>query len=197
MIPILILAGGASSRMMGRDKLLETIGGQPLLRLLAERATDTGHSVFVALRPDDVTRAAVLDGLHVTPIVTPAAAEGMSGTMREAVAALPDCPAFMLLLADLPDITTSDMQTILAARIAQPDHVIWRGATTTGKPGHPIVFDASLRPQFAKLSGDGGGETLVQPLRDRTHLTRFDTDRARLDLDTPADWAAWRAKALE
>lgn len=192
MIPIVILAGGRSSRMEGRDKLLETVEGQPLLRLLAQRALATGHDVFVALPPKARHRLAALSGLPVIVLEVPEAAEGMSGTMRGAVAALPPCPAFMLLLADLPEITTGDMNLILNARDNDPDHLIWRGATRHGAPGHPILFDASLRDEFAKLRGDGGGEALVKPLMKQTHLTRFDTDRARLDLDTPQEWAAWR-----
>ena len=193
MIPILILAAGASSRMQGRDKLLEPVDGRPLLRLLAARALATGHPVFVALHHHAAARLAALDGLEITPLDVPEAAEGMGGAMRGATAQLPDCDAFLLLLGDLPEITTGDMETVLAARAAHPDALIWRGATTAGNPGHPILFDATLRPGFARLTGDSGGEPLVEPLKDRTHLVRFDTDRARLDLDTPEDWAAWHA----
>jgi len=193
MTPVLILAAGASSRMRGRDKLLEDVGGIPLLRRVCDRALATDHPVFVALPAADHPRCAAVPD-KVQQIIVPQASDGMGVTMREAVAQLPDCAAFMLLLADLPEIKTVDMMAIWQARQDHPAHVIWRGATTQGAPGHPIVFDANLRPQFADLSGDTGGEQLVNPLRDKTHLSRFDTDRARLDLDTPEDWAAWRAR---
>ena len=195
MIPILILAGGGSTRMRGRDKLMEEVDGTPLLRRQAARALATQHPVFVALPKADHPRQTALNGLDVTVLIVSEAAEGMSGTMRGAVAQLPDCPAFMILLGDLVAIETVDMQTIFAARDDKPDFLIWRGATTAGKPGHPIIFDAKLRSEFARLTGDGGGETLVRPLKNRTHLTCFADDRARLDLDTPEDWAAWRRGA--
>lgn len=192
MNPILILAAGAASRMRGGDKLLEDVDGQPLLAALCERALATGHTVYVALPDLDHPRADVVPNEAVI-VAADGAIEGMGGTMRTALRYLPPCDAFMLLLADLPDITTADMNKIWQARADNPDFLIWRGATTDAKPGHPIIFDASLRPEFAKLRGDTGGESLVHPLRDKTHLTLFDTDRARLDLDTPEDWAAWRA----
>ncbi|MEJ6402007.1 nucleotidyltransferase family protein [Yoonia sp. 2307UL14-13] len=192
MIPILILAAGSSSRMRGRDKLLEEVDGEPLLRVLTKRALATDHNVYVALPDNDHSRHTALKGLAVTALDVPEASEGMSGTMRGAIRQLPPCPAFMMLLGDLVAITTADMNTIFAAREAHPEHLIWRGATTTGKLGHPVIFDSSLRPEFDKLTGDGGGEQLVHPLRDRTHLTRFGNDRARFDLDTPEEWAAWR-----
>lgn len=193
MIPILILAAGTSSRMRGGDKLLEVVGDEPLLRTQARRAMQTGHPVYVALAPDGTARAESLSNLDVTILKVPDAAEGMSGTMRGAVAQLPNAPAFMMLLGDLVALETLDLNQVFEARKAHPDHVIWRGATTAGKPGHPIIFDGSLIPEFAKLQGDSGGESLVHPLKDRTYLVRFNDDRARLDLDTPEDWAAWRS----
>ncbi len=193
MIPVLILAAGQSARMGGSDKLLQFVDGQPLLRRVASAALQVSDAVFVALPPGNIARLDVLEGLAVTPLALPDSAEGMSGTLRAGVAGLPDCKAFMVLLADLPQITGSEMQQVIAARATAPDKLIWRGATAAGKAGHPIIFDASLRAQFAGLSGDSGGEDLVRPLRSQTHLVRFDDDRARLDLDTPADWAAFRS----
>lgn len=193
MIPILILAAGSSSRMRGADKLAQRVGGQPLLRRIAEQATQVGDT-FVALHHTPAARLALLDGLPVTPLLVPDAAEGQSGTLRGAVAQLPECPAFLVVLADLPLIAAPEMRAVIAARAAAPDALVWRGATRDGKPGHPILFDASLRPQFAGLSGDDGGAALVKPLRDRTRLVRFSDDRARLDLDTPEEWAAFQAR---
>lgn len=191
MTPILILAAGASSRMRGDDKLLQDVEGRPLLTTLCLRALATEHPVYVALPSLKHARARhVPAGANLMTVTD--STEGMAGTMRNAVAQLPQCNAFMILLGDLPDITTDDIAQIWNARRENPDHLIWRGATTGGKPGHPIVFDAALRPEFNTLRGDTGGESLVSPLRAQTHLTRFDTDRARLDIDTPEDWAKWR-----
>lgn len=193
MIPILILAAGQSSRMQGRDKTLETVQGKPLLRHMAMMACAVSDQVFVALPIDAPARKASLDGLPLTICCTPESREGMGATMRESVPKLPACPAFMVLLSDLPDLTADDLHAVISARENHPDHLIWRGATPDGRPGHPIIFDAALRPQFATLQGDSGGEPLVKPLKDRTYLALFEDDRARRDLDTPAAWAAWRA----
>ena len=193
MIPILILAAGKSSRMRGADKLAQIVQGQPLLRRIAAQAAAVAPT-FVALHHEADRRAALIDGLPVTPMLVPEAAEGQSATLRAAVARLPACDAFLVVLADLPDITGADMAAVIAARAAHPDALIWRGATPEGKPGHPILFEGSLRHRFATLTGDDGGRALVAPLSDRTHLVRFADDRARLDLDTPQEWAAWRLR---
>ncbi len=196
MIPILILAAGQSSRMRGSDKLLEDVGGVSLLRKQVQMALPLGGPVFVALPPSAEARQASLDGLDAVALIIDAAAEGMSATLREAVAQLPDCPAFMVVLGDLVAMGTPHLRAVHAAYQSQPDHLIWRGATADGKPGHPIIFDSSLRPQFALLEGDHGGETLVNPLREQTLLVPLPDQVARRDLDTPEDWMEWRAANL-
>lgn len=193
MIPILILAAGTSSRMRGGDKMLEDVGGVPLLRRQAEIAFATGQPVFVALAPESPAHLDAIAGLDVTPLIVPDAIEGLSGTLRGAIPQLPQSGAFMLMLADLVALTTADLLAVIAARVEHPGNLIWRGATRGEKAGHPILIDDSLRPAFAKLHGDEGGQAILHPLRDQTRLVVFEDDRARLDLDTPEDWAAWRS----
>jgi CTP:molybdopterin cytidylyltransferase MocA len=193
MIPILILAAGQSTRMGDSDKLLEDVDGMPLLRKQVQTALRVCPDVFVALHHNAVARQSVLEDLPATPIRVEEAAEGMSGTMRGAVRRLPEGQSFMMMLGDLVALEASDLQAVLGAYKNQTDHLIWRGATEGGKAGHPIIFDASLRPEFEKLRGDGGGEALVKPLGAQTCLVPLPGDRARFDLDTPEEWAAWRA----
>ena len=192
MIPILILAAGQSSRMRGRDKLLEDVGGQPLLRRQAKLGLAAGAPVFVAVGDNADARKATIADLEVTVLEVSDATEGMSGTMRGAVAQLPETPAFMMMLGDLVALELSDIKTVASARDAHPDHLIWRGATQDGKPGHPIIFDASLRSEFARLTGDTGGVAITKPRIDQTYLVKLPGHRARLDLDTPQEWEAWR-----
>ena len=193
MIPVLILAAGASSRMRGADKCLKIVDGQPLLRRIARAGSEVGDT-FVALHHHAPARLAVLEGLAVTPLFVPQAAEGLSGSLRGAVAGLPPCDAVLVVLADLPRIGAAEMRAVIAARSAHPEALIWRGATADGAPGHPTLFDASLLPAFADLSGDTGAAPLIARHRDRTVLVPFADDRARLDLDTLEDWAAFIAK---
>ena len=193
MIPILILAAGQSSRMRGRDKLLEDVAGEPLIRRQTRNALALGGEVFVALGPDQHEREHALAGLDVHILRVPDATEGMSGTLRGAVAQLPRQTAFMAVLADLVALETDDLKKVAAAHLDSPDHLIWRGATEDGKAGHPIIFADALRPAFAHLSGDGGAQSIVSQHQDRTCLVRLPGNRARLDLDTPEEWAAWRA----
>ncbi|MCO4848423.1 MAG: nucleotidyltransferase family protein [Yoonia sp.] len=192
MIPVLILAAGQSSRMRGTDKLMCDVHGVPLLRRQIDMAEGIGP-IYVALPPNNPARIAALDGTTAIPLIVSESSEGMGGTMRGAVAQLPECAAFMIILGDLISLNTNDLRDVLDSMTAHPKNVIWRGASSDGQPGHPIIFDSSLRPAFADLHGDNGGESIVKPLASRTYLHRFNDNRARHDLDTPEDWSAWRA----
>lgn len=192
MVPILILAAGESRRMRGRDKLAEPVGGVALLRRQALAALTLGEPVFVALPGPGHDRAQHIADLDVTPLIVPEAAEGLAGTLRGAVAQLPECAAFLVVLADLPLIGEGEMRAVIARRGAAPEARIWRGTTEDGRPGHPILFDARLRPEFTAISGDTGGEAIVRAHPVATVV--LPGDAARRDLDTPEDWDAFRAE---
>lgn len=192
MIPVIVLAAGSSSRMRGRDKLLEEIDGVPLLRRQTQVARAVSDQVRVALPPAPHDRYAVIADLDVIPVPIPDANEGMGVSLRTAIGALPDGTArAMILLADLPDITADDLRAVTASVTRRPEAFIWRGATQDGKPGHPIIFDQSLFEGLKRLTGDSGGHEVVNGAR-KVHLVPLPGQRARLDLDTPEDWAAWR-----
>lgn len=190
MIPILILAAGASSRMRGSDKLLELVDGMPLLRHRALAALAASSDVFITLPTKNHPRAQTLRGLPVTLIPVPDAATGMAASLRTGVTALPECNHFMVLLADLPEITAVDMATLITQ--IDNNHLIFRGTSATDTPGHPIIFHAQLRPLFAGLTGDNGGRDIIAG--HPTKLIALPGQHATRDLDTPEDWAEWRTE---
>lgn len=173
---------------------MEDIGGEPLLRRQARLAQGIGP-VTVALPPAPHPRYTTLSGLDITPLPVPEAAEGMGASLRRAFAALPlDTPAAMVLLADMPALEASDLARLAAAVDLTGETLIWRATTEDGKPGHPIVFAAALFDQLKQLRGDDGGRAVVRAAADRMQLVPLPGQRARRDLDTPEDWAAWRAE---
>lgn len=195
-LPILILAAGRSSRMRGTDKLAEVVDGLPLLRrqaVMARAATE--GPVIVTLPAPPHARYAQLDGLDVIPLAVPDADDGLSASLRAGLAALPaETPAAMILLADLPELELAELRAVLAAVDTDSATQVWRGATAAGKPGHPLVVAAPLFSQLMAQRGDTGGREVLAAARDRTVLIPLPGHRALRDLDTPEDWASWRAE---
>ncbi|QYZ71606.1 nucleotidyltransferase family protein [Neotabrizicola shimadae] len=192
MIPILILAAGASSRMGGRDKLLEDVAGEPLLVRVAKTALATGHPVSIALATDRPQREVALAGLDLHRVPVPLAREGMSESLKAGFAALPGGGPVLTMLADLPDLQTDDLRAVLATAAKAPDMIL-RGAAQDGRPGHPVLLPGWLRPEIEALSGDEGARALIQRHGDLVRLVPLPANRALTDLDTPEDWEAWRA----
>ncbi|WP_424986858.1 nucleotidyltransferase family protein [Microbulbifer sp. S227A] len=194
-MPILLLAAGKSSRMRGADKLLQVVEGKPLIRRQADIACAITHGpVIVALPPQPHPRYDALHGARVVPLPVADASEGMNASLRSGFAALPaTAKAAMLLLCDLPELTADDLARVAVAHDPDSDTLIWRGTTQDGQPGHPIVFSARLFDRFKSLTGDGGGHEVVKAAGQRVAHVPLPGYRARLDLDTPEDWANWRA----
>lgn len=195
-IAILIPAAGASSRMGGRDKLLEQVQGQPLLSVVVQRACQTGADVIVALPGPDHPRAALLDGCNVTVVFVADASDGMGHSIQAAAGHLAGHhSAAMVLPADMPDITLRDLERLLEANAETPANAILRGAAEDGTPGHPVLFPARHFAALQNLSSDQGAREILKAFRGLVRLVPLPDRHALTDLDTPEDWHNWRAAA--
>jgi len=188
---ILIPAAGASSRMRGGDKLLEPIEGVACLRGIAERALQISSRVIVTLPAAPHARYAVLEDLNVVIVPVENAALGMGHSLMCGVQAVPNGWGVMIVPGDMPDLEAEDLAQVAAAFNGKR---IVRGMTQSGAPGHPILFPARLLAGFATLSGDRGASEIVRREMPDVTGVRLRGDRAILDLDTPEEWAAYRAR---
>lgn len=188
--------------MGGRDKLLETIHGEPILARTARiaLAAELGP-VLVCLRAEDHARRKTLKNANATIINVSDANEGMSASLRIGAArALKEISAspstgvqpsgMMVLLPDMPEITSLDLKTMMAAFKARGGPFL-RATDSEGHLGHPTLFPKQALRRFETLKGDAGAARLLDGECLETVTIGA---RACLDLDTPEDWAAWRAR---
>jgi Uncharacterized MobA-related protein len=184
--------------MGGRDKLLEDVGGAPMLRRAAEAAlASRADETVVVLPPDAPARRAALEGLPVRVVENPEAGEGMAASIRAAVrAAAPEADALILALADMPEIGPAHLDALIAAFDPGEGRAICRAADAEGRPGHPVLFGRCFFEALGKLEGDSGwrglwaGEPRVQPFR---HLARLRPNLQVWDCLTPAPLKGCRA----
>ncbi len=185
-VTILLLAAGASTRMRGRDKLLEDVAEEPLLRLMTRRAAKAGPT-RVVLPEGNAARAAVLEGVEAEIVTLP------QGTMSDSLAAgvVGLSGPVLVMLADMPEVTAHDLHLLIALSRQAPDAIL-RAAGADGTPGNPVLFPASLLPELARIKGDKGARGLLKQQAARVHLVPLPGHHAMIDLDTPEDWDAWR-----
>ncbi|WP_299921464.1 nucleotidyltransferase family protein [uncultured Pelagimonas sp.] len=197
-IAIVIPAAGASRRMRGQDKLLQDVGGVPMLRRQVETALATGAHVCVTLPDHDHPRAAALQGLPVQIVAVPDANLGMSASLRRGVGMLPrNQRAVMILPADMPDLTTEDLLAVYQGFCNEAHPTLQQATSADGNPGHPVLFPADCFTALMAVSGDQGARAVLKANKYRLRRVALSDDRALVDLDTPEAWAAWRAKTAE
>lgn len=194
MIPvaILLLAAGASSRMKGRDKLLEEIDGTPLQARQCARAVATGFPVYVTLPARDHPRAAYATGTSIVEV--PEAAEGMGASLRTGVSAIPEDHAILVLPADMPDISDVDISQVISAFQFDPEVSLQQATSANGTPGHPVLFPPDCRAGLLASQGDTGARHVLKANAHRVKHVALPGNAALTDLDTPEAWADYLAK---
>jgi molybdenum cofactor cytidylyltransferase len=170
-----ILAAGTGSRF-GGQKLLALLDGRPLI---AHVAAVVAHLPTVVVGPPELEP-------HIYParlIENLAPERGMSHSLRLANAAIDADDALLILLADMPYVTRTLIDSIIAGGrtydVAYPER--------DGVGGHPVLFSPIARSRIDALED---GDT-IKHVRDDPTLSsvRLPTDgpAAYLDIDTPED----------
>ena len=187
----LVLAAGRSSRMAPRNKLLEPVGGEKMVRRVAAVAIAGGaEPVIVVTGHEAQAVAAVLSGLTVTTVANPDYADGLSTSLRAGLSALPyGIDGALILLGDMPEIETSVLGALMAAFTGRSAICV---PVRHGRRGNPVLWGSSYFAEMMQLSGDSGAKPLMA--RHEAHLVEVSvaTDSIFEDVDAPEDLARVR-----
>lgn len=195
----ILLAAGASQRMRGRDKLLEPVGGSSLLRDRAEMLLASAVDQVVCVLPSNASaRGQALDDLDIQIATNPRADDGMGTSIAAGVRALPQvADAALIMLADMPDITTEDVDKLLSAFDPGEGRAIVRATAADRTPGQPVLFGRRFFEALRILEGDEGARAIVREHGEFVADVPLAEQRALLDLDTPEAWEDWRGRSQE
>lgn len=187
-IACIVLAAGRSARMAPRNKLLEPVGGEPMIRRVAANALAGGIRPVIVVTGYEAGRVAeALRGLDVRVVTNPAYADGLSTSMRAGLTALPPgIDGALIFLGDMPEVEIPVIHALLAAftgpaAICAPVH--------RGQRGNPVLWGSSYFAEMISLTGDVGAKPLMA--RHANHLIEVEvaTDSIFEDVDSPADLA--------
>lgn len=186
-----ILLAAGSSRRFGSNKLVVPLpDGTPLVLAVVRRLQLVVNAVIVVVHPQDQVLPELLATENVQVVICQNADAGMGASLAAGVAASGDARGWIIVLADMPAIQISTLQRVAQALdngavLAAPYHA--------GQRGHPVGFHSSVRDELLTLSGEAGARDILT--RHAAAVVRLDVDDAGilLDIDTPADLAAWQA----
>lgn len=181
--------------MQGRDKLLEPLDDRPLIAVMVDRALRTGCAVIVAVPDAAHPRARALSDHRVTLATVPDADLGMGHSLASGARALAaGTGAVMILPGDMPDLETEDLVRLIDARASGDPDALYRGTSAEGVPGHPVIFPRWCFAELRALTGDHGAKSVLQRHAEQVVHVVLPNRHALTDLDTQADWSAWRVR---
>jgi molybdenum cofactor cytidylyltransferase len=184
----LVLAAGRSSRMAPRNKLLEPIGGEPMVRRAAATALAGGATpVIVVTGHEAGSVAAALRGLDVTIVANPDYADGLSTSLRAGLRALPGgIDGALILLGDMPEVETSVLIALVTAFTGPASICV---PVRQGLWGNPVLWGSAYFTEMMQLTGDSGAKPLMARLEAHLIEVEVATNGIFEDVDAPEDLA--------
>jgi molybdenum cofactor cytidylyltransferase len=185
-VAAVILAAGRSTRMGGPNKLLAELGGRPLVRIVTEQALASkarGVIVVTGHQADEVQKA--LRGLKVTFVHNPDFAEGLAGSVKAGIAAVPaDADGAVICLGDMPLISAQLIDRLIEAFAPDRGNLI-TVPVSDGRRGNPVLWSRRFFNELMTLEGDIGARHLIARHGEAVAEVPVDGHGAFLDIDTP------------
>ena len=185
-VAAIILAAGRSTRMGGPNKLLAELGGKPLVRIVTEQALASkarGVIVVTGHQADEVRKA--LRGLKVTFTHNPDFAEGLAGSVKSGIAAVPaDADGAVICLGDMPLIDAHLIDRLIEAFTPDRGNLI-AVPVSDGRRGNPVLWSRRFFRELMALDGDIGARHLIIRHGEAVAEVAVEGHGAFLDIDTP------------
>jgi molybdenum cofactor cytidylyltransferase len=185
-IPAIVLAAGASSRM-GRPKALLEADGRTFVRRILDTLREGGtDDVVVVVRPDAVRlEREVSAGLGRT-VENPDPDRGQLSSLLVGLDAV-DCPevdAVLVTLVDVPLVAAPTIAALLARARLSPAPIL--RATYRGVHGHPVVFTRAVFAALRATDPAAGARPVMRAYA--IDDVEVDDPGVVRDVDTPGDY---------
>jgi molybdenum cofactor cytidylyltransferase len=185
-VEAVILAAGRSTRMGGPNKLLEQLGGKPLVRIVTEQALASkasGVIVVTGHQADQVEKA--LAGLKVKFVRNPDFADGLASSVKAAIAAVPAAAdGAVVCLGDMPLIDARLIDRLIEAFAPDRGNLI-AVPVSDGRRGNPVLWSRRFFNELMTLDGDIGARHLIARHGEAVAEVTVEGHGAFLDIDTP------------
>ena len=181
-VAVAILAAGNAIRF-GRQKLLETWRGRPLLGhvLCAASEANTGEVLLIT---GEESHADLANQHGARVVHNPRFEEGI-GTSIATAASASESDALIIVLGDQPLVTAGHLRALVTEWNDEEGGIVATSYADTQGP--PVLFDGTYFSELATLGDDSGAKRLLHAHAERVQTVRFEP--AAFDVDTPDDLA--------
>ena len=181
-----VLAAGSSTRF-GRTKQLEKFEGVSLAAGAVRKAESVCGELTVLVTGKDWQKVAdtcaPLAGYFV---INTDYEQGLASSIACGVRAVAEsADAILLMLSDLPLVTTEHLTNLVNAWAESPQTIVASAFEDTLGP--PIVFPKADFDALMQLSGDRGARPIIDANKERVHAIAC--EEAAFDIDRPEDLA--------
>jgi len=183
-----VLAAGSSTRF-GDSKMLTLCDGRPLVQIVTEAAqAATPQRVLIVTGRDSADVVAACGDRADLVVFNPNFERGIGTSIARGVSALgPEVTGVIIALADQILVDAEHLRNLLRAWSGDANANV---ATRFGnRMGPPALFGRDAIMQLAKLNADEGALAILQDAS--SSLSEVTFNAAALDIDTPADLAAF------
>ena len=192
MISAVILAAGESRRMGKQNKLLLPVGGEAMLVKLVKSvcASDVGQVLVVIGHEAEKIRLE-LNNFPLSFVYNPNFSEGMTTSIKFGVKEVsPDSDGFLICLADMPFINTSEISKLIHAyvqnRIKEKRLIV--APVFQGHRGNPVLFSSEFRNDILEHKKESGCKGVIINNSESVKEIEMDDDNMLLDVDTLEDY---------
>jgi molybdenum cofactor cytidylyltransferase len=186
-VAAIVLGAGRSSRMGEANKLLLTIGGIPIVQRVVDAALKAdlcAVTVVTGHQFEEVQN--MLGGRSVNFVHNSNYRDGISASLKLGLSSLPpDIDGVMILLADMPLITATHINELIAEFNPALERDIV-APIREGRLGNPVIWSARYIPDMMRLGGDRGARPLLEEFAANVWEVPMGDDAVFLDVDTPA-----------
>ncbi|NUM53592.1 MAG: nucleotidyltransferase family protein [Candidatus Hydrogenedentes bacterium] len=193
MIAAVVLAAGASLRM-GEQKLLLPFGDSTVIGHVVDQVIASEIDRTVVVTGHNRARIeSALAGRPVALVHNENHAEGMLSSVRCGLAAIPeDVHAFLIVLGDQPNVTSSTVDALIEAfRSGQHGIVV---PACGDRTGHPLVVASRFRNAIMSRFDAVGLRGLLREHPGEVQRLDVPDSGVMFDMDTPEDYERERAR---
>ena len=184
----IILAAGQSKRMLNDNKLLIKINKKTMLATMITKSLNSSadNTVLVLGYQSDVIQEIIQDK-NITTIVNKDFTKGLSSSLQCGISALPDdCDAAVIILADMPGITSTIIDNMINSFNPKKNNSIII-PTFNKKRGNPILLDRKFFPDILRVTGDKGAKDIIKNNKNSILEVPQKNSSVLNDIDTKED----------